>query len=127
MKKITILGLISAVLLMTSCQDNMDVNDEWKNIPVVYALLSQADTIHYVKVNKAFLGEAPASEMAQESDSLFYNDVQVWVNKIANGSVVQRMNFLPVDTITKPDGYFASDRNTLYVWKEIFRQAQLQV
>ncbi len=117
MKKIIGFGFALLLLLNMSCKDSLDINAEWKNIPVVYALISQADSIHYVKVNKAFLGNVPASVMAQQSDSLFYDDVQVWINKIENGTTVQQINFTAVDTIQKPEGYFASDRNTLYVWK----------
>ncbi len=117
MKKLIGFGFALLLLLNMSCKDSLDINAEWKNIPVVYALISQADSIHYVKVNKAFLGNVPASVMAQESDSLFYDDVQVWINKIENGTTVQQINFTVVDTIQKPEGYFTSDRNTLYAWK----------
>lgn len=117
MKKIALLSLVSLVLLVTSCKDDVDVLADYQDIPVVYCLLNQNDDIHYVKVNKAFLGEASAAAMAQESDSLFYEDANVWITVTANGNEVQRMNFTAVDTIPKPDGYFADDKNTIYVWE----------
>lgn len=121
MKKITILSFFAALILMVSCQDDMDINANWESIPVVYCLLNQNETVHYVKVNKAFLGETSASEMAQVSDSLFYNDAEVWIDVVIRTSVsddfVRKLEFVAVDTIDKPEGYFANDRNTLYAYK----------
>ncbi len=106
---------IAILLILTSCQEEVDVNSDWENIPVVYGLLNQNDSVHYIKLNKAFLGDAPAGQMAQESDSLFYDDAEVYVNQINNGQIVKRLDFVAVDTIPKPEGQFASDRNIIYV------------
>lgn len=121
MKKITILSFFAALILMVSCQDDLSINAEWESIPVVYCLLNQNETVHYVKVNKAFLGEASAAEMAQVSDSLFYDDAEVWIEKVirtsAGDDFVEKLEFVAVDDIDKPEGYFANDRNTLYVYE----------
>jgi hypothetical protein len=121
MKKITILSFFAALILMLSCQDDMNINADWESIPVIYCLLNQNETIHYVKVNKAFLGEASAAEMAQVSDSLFYDYVEVWIDEVTrtNGNDVinRKLEFVAVDNIDKPEGYFANDRNTLYAYE----------
>ena len=68
-----ILSLISFFLLFIfSCSTDVNVNGEWDDIPIVYCVLDQSAEYQYVKVNKSFLGNKPASEMAQHSDSLFY-------------------------------------------------------
>jgi hypothetical protein len=117
MNKFLILGFLFGLLLLQSCQDDLDVLAEYKEIPVVYCMLNQADNVHYVKLNRAFLGETSASTMAQQTDSLFYEDAKVWVNVYKNGALFRRMDFVQVDTIPKPEGFFANDRNTLYVWQ----------
>jgi len=116
MKKIALFSIISLLISLISCDDSIDVLADYEDIPVVYCLLNQNDTIHYVKVNKAFLGEASAASMAQVADSLFYDNVEVWINVSTNGQVVRRLDFTAVDTIPKPDGYFTNERNTIYVW-----------
>ncbi|MDA3820157.1 MAG: hypothetical protein PF590_06850 [Candidatus Delongbacteria bacterium] len=103
--------------MVTSCEEEVDVNADWKNIPVVYGLLNQNDSVHYIKLNKAFLGDASAINMAQESDSLFYDDAEVYINQIINGQISKRLNFVAVDTIPKPEGLFANDRNSIYVYE----------
>lgn len=61
---------------MLSCEDEFDVNAEWKDITIVYGLLDVNDTIHYIKINKAFLNEeTSAIELAQNIDSIHYPDI----------------------------------------------------
>jgi len=124
MKKFAIISLILTLLIgISACNDELDPTAEWENIPVVYGMLNQNDSVHYIKVNKAFLGDAPAAEMAAISDSLFYDNAIVYINQIESGNVVKRLDFVPVDTIPKPEEdnpnevEFATDRNTIYIYQ----------
>jgi len=76
MKYLSII-LFSIILFggVQSCSTDVDINAPWKDITVVYGLLNQNDNIHYIKVNKAFLGDASAYEMAAISDSVNYQDI----------------------------------------------------
>ncbi|MCC7244082.1 MAG: hypothetical protein IT269_00265, partial [Saprospiraceae bacterium] len=60
MQKLLFLPLLA--LLVASCSNDFDVAAPWKEIPVVYGLLSPQDTAHYIRIEKAFLD---ASEGAQ--------------------------------------------------------------
>jgi len=106
---------IISVFTFTSCSTDVDINGEWSDIPIVYCVLDQSAEVQYVKVNKSFLGPMPASQMAQVSDSLFYENVTVKLFESVNGNVTRSWNFTEVDTIQKPDGYFANDKNLIYV------------
>jgi len=114
--KNNILLLISGlVLLITSCSTEVNINDDWQAIPVVYGILDKNSTEHFIKVNKAFLGDMPASEMAQYSDSLFYNNVDVKLyRKLSNTERQYVCSFLPTDDYPKEDGFFTNDRNTVF-------------
>ena len=69
MKKIyLILSVLS--LVFTACETDFDVNAEWEETTVVFGLLDKAKEIQFVKINKAFLGEADALQMASVSDSV---------------------------------------------------------
>lgn len=75
MKKFLIFPLIIIVFAgIWSCNNDLDVNDDWKEVPVVYGLLDQQDSIHIIKITKAFLGEGNALFMAQIPDSSYYGD-----------------------------------------------------
>jgi hypothetical protein len=63
---------ILAVAVLASCSNDLDVNAEYKDQAVVYGLLNQRDSVHWVKINKAFLGDGSALDMALVRDSNEY-------------------------------------------------------
>jgi hypothetical protein len=78
-----------AMILFTGCTTDFDVLDDWKETTVIYGVLNQNDTAHYIKVSKAFLGEGDAYMMAQEFDSLYYDtaDIVVTLTEVQTGNV----------------------------------------
>ncbi len=112
-----ILYIILVNFILISCDTSLNVNADYKNIPVVFSLLDKNDTIQYIKLNKAFLGETSVSEMAQVSDSLYYDDAIVHIVKYKNNNIVATYEFVKTDTIIKDTGYFASDNNIIYIYK----------
>ncbi|MDP4281461.1 MAG: hypothetical protein Q8867_04855 [Bacteroidota bacterium] len=68
--------VLSVVLVpfLFSCNKNLNVNANWKDITVVYGLLDQNDSAHYLKVTKAFLGDGNALSFAKIPDSSYYRD-----------------------------------------------------
>ena len=114
--KLLILSALCFLLAFSACNSDFDVNDKWRDAPVVFCVLDQSQDMQYVKVNKCFLGKLPASEMASVSDSLFYDcDVLVKLNRKQGNSVLKTWNFRKVDSIPKESGYFANDKNSIWV------------
>lgn len=117
-RKLLIYSALCIMLALSACNSDFDVNDKWEEAPVVFCVLDKEQSMQYVKVNKSFLGNVPASEMASVSDSLFYDcDVQVKLYRKQGNTVLKKWDFHPVDSIPKESGYFASDRNTIWVGK----------
>jgi len=78
MKKITAYCLlITAYFLQSSCKTDFDVTADWKEIAVVYGILDKNDTTHYIRINKAYLGDADAIIMGWENDSINYENLTV--------------------------------------------------
>lgn len=74
-------------LFWSACKNDFDVAAPWKEIPVVYAMLSPDDTAHYVRVEKAFLDEdKSAIEISKIGDSLYYpeNAITVYIVRVSN-------------------------------------------
>jgi hypothetical protein len=96
-----ILLVLFLLPLLISCNKDLKVNADWTDITVVYGLLDQNDSTHYIKITKAFLGPGNAMQFAQIPDSSNYPDkldvrVEEW-----EGAVL-RNEFL-LDTITIHD------------------------
>ena len=132
MKKIFCIFLISVLL---SCDNSLDINDEWKDIPVIYGILNPGtdepnsdlgkNENHYVRIQKSFLGEASANSYVDTYDSIYYNssDLNVWLDIVNNQSGEIEGPFslelitsddLEEIELSKNDGLFHSDNHYLY-------------
>ena len=120
MTKIAIFLLLISTLFM-ACETDFEVNAEWKEVTVVYGILDQSQQQQYIKINKAYLGDGDALQMASVADSVNYNpeDLEVKIFKVNydefSGSV-DTLSFVTLyDTILeKDDGLFATDKNIIY-------------
>jgi len=101
--------------LLAACSTDFNINAEWQEITVVYGLLNQKETTHYIKINKAFLGDGNALTMAQiEDSSSYFNNLEVKVEEWKNGAMT---NFWYCDTTTiynKEPGLFYYPKQILY-------------
>ena len=117
MKKYFSLLLVAFMLIsLASCKKNLEVNADWKDVTVVYGLLDQTDTLHYVKVTKAFLGPGDALQFAQLIDSSEYaQPLQVTMSEY-NGSLLLRTLVLKDTLITNKDSgiFYAPFQHVYY-------------
>ena len=114
MRKLTIFLLAISVLFM-ACETDFEVNAEWKEVTVVYGLLDQSQPQQYIKINKAYLGDGDALQMASVADSVNYNpaDLEVKIFKVKEGDTLGFVTLY--DTILEKDsGLFATDENIIY-------------
>lgn len=99
MKKLLIALPFIGLLFWSACKNDFDVAAPWKEIPVVYAMLSPDDTAHYVRVEKAFLDEErSAIEVSRIGDSLYYPENAIAVY-IVRTSSAERMLLKRVDGV----------------------------
>ena len=76
---------LTAFLFLASCETDFDINADWKDITVVYGALNQNDSIHYLRIQKAFLGKGNVMQMALEPDSNLYpGNINVMVDEYYN-------------------------------------------
>lgn len=109
--------LISSASLFVSCETDIDVTAEWKDITIVYGLLSQNDSVHYLKINKAFLGDGNSIEYAKESDSLsYFGNLDVTITEVSEDGATRTFHFDTV-TVQKEPGLFAERQ---LVYKSVF-------
>jgi hypothetical protein len=99
------LKIIVATLLLlpflNACQKTSDfnVNADWKDITIVYGLLSQKDSIHYIKITKAFLGPDNAL-YAKIPDSSNYPPGELSVRFDEYESANHYLRSYDLDTVT---------------------------
>lgn len=121
MKKLLVLIPVLAFFL-TTCSNDFEVTGPWKEIPVVYGILSPKDTAHYIRIEKAFLDpKKSALEVAQIVDSLYYpaDAISVYLSRSATPQT--HLPLVRVDGnlegYVRSTGIFASSPNWLYKLK----------
>ncbi len=98
-----------------SCDNELDIVAPYKEIGVVYGLLNPTDSIHYVRIHKAYLGEGNALVMAQNPDSIYYPDIlDVRMQRVINGNVVEDFPLTRFTGDPLDPGTFPSTPNILY-------------
>lgn len=105
-----------------ACSNEFELTAPWKEVPIVYAILSPTDTAHYVRIEKAFLDpETNALEIARIPDSIYFpeNAIQVFIEEVTTG---RRFQLTRVDGrlegYPRKEGVFATSPNWLYKTKE---------
>ncbi|MEW6469501.1 MAG: hypothetical protein AB1458_11275 [Bacteroidota bacterium] len=110
-----LLGALTAGLIFSSCSNDFDVTEEWKETMVIVGLLNQSDSVQYIKINKAYLGEGDALVMGGVYDSINYaNSLTVVLNEITNNVVTNSFTLVRDTGTVKPAGIFAYPNQVLY-------------
>ena len=108
------LGLI----VLNSCNEKIELIGDFVETAVVYGLLDQADSLHYIKINRAFIGPGNALEIAQIADSSYFTNVDATISEYLNGDLTR--SWLLRDTILDnkdPNGVFYAPEQKVYYFK----------
>ena len=108
------LGLI----VLNSCNEKIKLIGDFVETAVVYGLLDQADSLHYIKINRAFIGPGNALEIAQIADSSYFTNVNATISEYLNGNLTR--SWLLRDTILDnkdPNGVFYAPEQKVYYFK----------
>lgn len=83
------LYFLLAAFLFTRCSSDIDLTAPYEDITIVYGLLDQSRDIHFIKINKAFLGDSSLEDMAAIRDSVQYDESQIVSKRIEawNGDI----------------------------------------
>lgn len=121
MKKLFYILIVFLGVFHVSCETDIDVNAEYKDITLVYGLIDPADSNHYIKVNRAFLGEGNALDLAADADNFNYpaDELTVLVEAYNDGALVNTYTATrTVNEIPKDNGIFDDSENVLYRFTE---------
>lgn len=115
MRKVIVLAFLG--LSLFSCKVDVDLIGEYQVTPIVIGLLDQSDSLHYIKINKTFLGKGNALDMAQIPDSSYFEDVDATITEIlANGNVgrVWQLRDTIIDGRNENGVFFAPEQKVYY-------------
>jgi hypothetical protein len=99
---------------LVSCRNDLDVLAPYRDIPVVYCIINPKEPVQYLRLEKSFLGEASALVMARNTDSIYYPEATVLMERWADGEPREKFILERVETAARDSGIFTSNPNLLY-------------
>jgi hypothetical protein len=105
------------LLLLGGCKNDLDLLDDYHSALVVYGVLDPADTVHYVRVTKIFIGEGDARVFAQTQDSIGFppGTMSVKIEQWKNGTLLNTYTLSEDTIIPRDSGVF------VYPYQVLFR------
>lgn len=116
-----VLIIIIGFFLISSCSNEFDLNEKWKEIPVTYGILNPKDTAQYIRLERVFNDpNTPAIEVALNPDSLYYENISLELIRESNNSryILSRIDG-NTDGHVRDSGIFANIPNYLYKIKTV--------
>ena len=118
-------GICALLLsLLPSCEKEFNPRDKYKAITVVYGLVNPADSVHYIRIHKAFLGPEDIIVMAQNPDSSTYpvEDIDVRIYDITPDGNTTQLEVKTTEIENKEEGYFSQKQRVYYFEKTFEKQ-----
>lgn len=116
--QIYIFGVLLAFIGFSSCSTDFDVVGDYEETTIVYGMLDQSETVHFIKVNKSFLGPGNAYDYATVRDSSEYVNVDGIVEEWINGVKTRQWTVQDTVLTDREDGIFYGPEQTVYYFIE---------
>ena len=86
--------LITGFVFLSSCSNEIDINADFREIPIVHGLLNVEDSVHYLRIQRAFIDEnTSALTLAQDANQIYYGDqLEVYVDEYWNNIHLNRFH-----------------------------------
>ena len=116
-KLLSVIIVLFTLLFFNSCSEKITLTNDQKETAIIYGLLDQADTIHYIKINRAFSGMNNSLEIAQIPDSSYFKDVQAYIYEIKKGDTLRRWKLRDTLINNKEAGIFFAPKQKVYYFQ----------
>lgn len=113
---ISLFSLISFVVVFSACNDDIDLNGNFRETPVIYGIIDQADSVHLLKITRAYIGPGNSLEYALIPDSSYFPYVDAKIYEIiAGGDTARTWTLIDTTVFNKEeDGIFYAPEQKLY-------------
>lgn len=112
------ISICLASLSLIGCTSDIDMlTDKSKTVPVVFALINPWDSVHSIRVQRSFLIRDKEGAKLQDSDSLYFEKVDIRMAGLVDG--VERFGYDFEKTfVDKDSGDFTGEGHHVYQLKQ---------
>ncbi len=129
LRSISFLFLALSMITIVGCETEIDIIAPQKDVTVIYGLLEENKSRHYIRINKAFIGEESASVLAKTQGVNEYSDdeLQAVVFEISkkepneDEDTINRYPLTSTYITSKSDGLFFNDSNKVYYFDAVLK------
>jgi hypothetical protein len=110
-----ITALLTGMFFFTSCNEEVNLIGGFEETAVIYGLLDQSDSLHYIKINRAFIGPGNSLDIAQIPDSNYFDQVDAKIEEFVSGTKTREWSLR--DTLIdnkETNGVFYAPQEKLY-------------
>lgn len=103
------------LFLLGGCENEIDINAPYKEVPFVIGLLDASQNVQYIRIQKAYQNSVSQTtqEGAQYPDSLYFDTLVVTVRNLRD-TLEGIHNFIKSFEISKEDGFFTTVGHHVY-------------
>lgn len=118
--KLSLLLAITAILslsVLQSCKEEIEITGDFKETAVVYGILDKADSVHLIKITRAFIGPGNSLQIAQIPDSNYFDNVSATISERISGNITRTWQLF--DTIVQnkeTNGVFYAPEQKVYAF-----------
>jgi len=109
-------SLLCCLAWLISCNEKIDLIGDYKETAVIYGLLDQSDSLHYIKITRAFIGPGNAVNIAKIPDSSYFQNVDARIKEFVGGNL-QRTWILKDTVVSNKNNngaFYAPDQKVYY-------------
>lgn len=115
-------SLLFIAISCFSCAPEFSQNADYQDVTISYGILNAADSIHYIKVYKAFLTEGNAITEAGKLENIsYFDDIDVVIKEFVNNRMTKSIPFYMTYDVPKDSGIFAYNPQVVYYSTERLR------
>lgn len=111
----SIFALFLIFFTFQSCNEDIEMLGDFKETAVVYGLLDQSESVHMIKITRAFIGPGNAVEIAKIPDSSYFNQVDATITEYVNNVKTNEWQLKDTMVANKDEnGIFYAPEQKLY-------------
>jgi hypothetical protein len=110
-------AFVIAVMTFQGCETDIDIIAPQRDVTVIYGLLEADRERHFIKINRAFVGEDSATVLAAKEGVNEYASNEMSAKVLEINSICEELNswdLIETYGTGKEDGAFFSDSNKIY-------------
>ena len=108
-----VLLLVSGIASIAGCENDIELNAPYKETTIIFGVLDIGADTQFIRINKTFLGDGNALDMALIKDSSEYDPTTVNAYLLKNDETPSEENKLQYTTIAQRDPGVFYDQNVI--------------